>query len=683
MSTSNCQSPDSNPADESAESRLTRALPAFALTLICAAMLAACGGGSDGPSPESALATLHADAADDANDRVLPEQETQPLETGPTRPAAGPRSGRMPSVARFNAAELGKLTPAQPGALNMTDIRLAQSHVIPNGKRVWTQPELPKGSETLRLSTNRAALALVKLSAGDVQDPVLEVWDRGSLSDTIPLQPPSALPSTEDKGSRYGEFYSAQIPADYIWSGIELKVSARNYARGNSLPLDVSAENDEELVVLPMYLFGSTEANSGYSAAKYGTLTPDELREFNDRMPFDFRMRKNGPLKAEWDSFSIGPDGKRPAYVMRDFDDGDADFSHALRLLDGIRVANGEDLSPVTYYSPLLGLRSDGSLRLASGGKGWAGSAVGPYKFERVFIHELGHTFGMGHAGSSYKSGEYPYPNGSLLGSNWGWDATRSLFLAPWVPTSASNYKNCSGHIRDEQNRCVRQDIMEGGNSDQPSGVRFAMFSDFSAAVMQRRMEYDSVMPEGDEGQFVRFNSTTRAYEAFEATTSNSAYYGIAQNLPRKIKVPVYTLIAAISNTNPEINQFYAPLKYTGNLLWSIDPTDAADRAAIDPSGKGPYRYFCRRSGCDYSLRLTYADGSQRFQLLQGGFRAFASPSGPDDSTARDPLDEDSYLRWVVNVPGDKALRKLELIATPEGWKGVPAQPRVVMSRDL
>lgn len=655
-------------------------------SVICAAVLAACGGGSsDSATVPEAVRHVSAPATAIDEGVLSVQDEAAPLETGPTRPTPSPFSGRMSGVSTFRAAaELGKLGAAVPGALNMTDIRLAQSHVVPNGKRVWTQPELPTGTRTLRMTNSRDALALVKLSAKDAVDPVLEVWDHGTKSATLRLQPPSALPATEDGGQRYAEdTYSARIPGHLIWDGVELRVSAKNYARGNTLPLDVSAEYYEVLKILPIYLFGATDTNSGYPLSTYGKPSDAAVQELNDRMPFDFQVSAHEAGKVVWEQLVQPPTGSSPARVLRNYDDAGPILSITLNLMDGLRRANGQNQSPVTYYSPVLGFKSDGSVRPAGGGLGWGGSATGNWSYGGVFIHELGHTFAMGHAGTMATDGTYPYANGSLLGSNWGWDATRSLLMPTWMPSSASSAATCSGAIRDELGRCIKQDIMESGAGSQAKGMRFAMFSDFSAAVMQERMEYYSVMPEGDEGEFVRFNGTTRSWESFQATTSNYANDGIAQNLPLKINVPVYSLFFTLSATTPEANHLYAPIKYTGNLLGIVDPTKAEDLAAIEYNGKGVYRNFCRRTGCDYTLRMTYTDGSQRHQLVQGGFRTTNTPSGAVNPAALDPLRGDSFRRWVINVPGDKTLRKVELLSTPEAWKGLPAQPQVLLSREL
>lgn len=692
MSSISQESSESSEPSSSTQSGPTRALPRQALTLgltlICAAVLAACGGGSsygELASPTLADGSGHTAAVGDDDGDLLANDAT-PLQTGPTHPVPAPKSGRLSGVSRFGATgEPGKLGAAVPGALNMTDIRLAQTHVVPNGKRVWTQPEMPRGGETLRLTNSKDALALVKLSAKDAVNPVIEVWDHGTLSDTIPLLPPSALPRTEDDGASYGDdFYSATIPGDYLWSGVELKVSASNYARGNSLPLDVGAEYDVQLRTLPIYLFGATDENSGYPVAQYGAPSREVIRDLNDRFPFTMRVRQHGAGKVIWETVSMPPNGQKPAWVARDYDDTTV-RPNMLGVIAALREANGERDAPVAYYAPVLGRKSNGSIRYDAGGQAFRGglTSVGNWSYNAVFIHEIGHAFGVKHTAEWYAEGLYPYANGSLLGSHWAWDPTTSTLIPPYLAPSAGNYASCSGRVRDDLGRCIKQDIMQGGNrGDSARGVRYGVFSDFSEAVMQRLLESNSVMPEGD-GSFVRFNRETREYEGFEATTVNYAQDGIAQNLPLDVNVPVYSLVLTLSATTPEVNQFYAPLRYTGNLLGRIDPTSAADRAAIDPDGKGDFRNFCRRTGCDYTLRLSYADGTQRFQLIQGGFRDGSSAAGNTAASALDPLNGNSFRRWVVNVPGDKTLRKVELLSTPEGWKGVPAQPQVVMSRDL
>lgn len=77
---------------------------------------------------------------------------------------------------------------------------------------------------------------------------------------------------------------------------------------------------------------------------------------------------------------------------------------------------------------------------------------------------------------------------------------------------------------------------------------------------------------------------------------------------------------------------------------------------------------------------MTYADGSQTYRVLQGGFRAWWTPT-VDDANATNPLSGSSFRVWAINVPGDKRIGKIELLDTPMVWNGMPANPTVLLSR--
>jgi hypothetical protein len=124
----------------------------------------------------------------------------------------------------------------------------------------------------------------------------------------------------------------------------------------------------------------------------------------------------------------------------------------------------------------------------------------------------------------------------------------------------------------------------------------------------------------------------------------------------------------------------YPPLPFTGNLIQTFDPTSAADRAAIVPN-TGTYAWYCHASGCDYTVRVTYADNSQITRVLQGGFRPWFSPTGTPATSTADPTSGDSFKLWTINVPGNKAITKVELLDTPMAWNGVPATPTVLLIR--
>ena len=239
---------------------------------------------------------------------------------------------------------------------------------------------------------------------------------------------------------------------------------------------------------------------------------------------------------------------------------------------------------------------------------------------------------------------------------------------------------------------------MQSGSGDQAAGYRYATFSDYSTAVMQRYFEgrttVDGKGAHVPGGRLVPVAACASGYkqwdtldkrwvEASTATTSNGLY-GLDHGLPQQRGVPVHAIVLTLDNANSggSTTQIYPPLSFTGNLLRGIDPTSADDRASIVPD-TSVNAWYCRNGGCDFTLRLTYADGKVRHRLLQGGFRPFNQARGTPPASALDPLNGNSFRQFAVQVPGDQPLKKIELLDTPMAWEGLPANPRVIASRTL
>jgi hypothetical protein len=237
---------------------------------------------------------------------------------------------------------------------------------------------------------------------------------------------------------------------------------------------------------------------------------------------------------------------------------------------------------------------------------------------------------------------------------------------------------------------------MQSGDGDQAAGYRFATFSDYSAAMMQRW--YEGVAADGGDGQphtnaggrlfedeaqpgaYKRWDSLDQAWVPVAQATASKGIFGLDLNLPIQRDVPVHAVIVVYTPATPSASLIYPPLSFRGNLLHTIDPSDTQQRASIVPD-TGTYPWYCRNGGCDYTLRVTYADATVRTVLLQGGFRPFNQATGTPPASASDPLDPDSRRVWAVNVPAPAAIQKLELLDTPQVWQGLPASPTVLISR--
>ncbi|SEL36919.1 Peptidase M66 [Roseateles sp. YR242] len=681
------------------------------LSLIFAAVLAACGGGGSDTHPvatNNGSATAEVGQPDDG--AVPPEDSNPPITAeGATTPSAGPLAnlaGRTPHspLRPFGSrvltatadAPLGQLTPDVPGALNMTRIDVGQTHMLPNGVRHWAADHSPKGrEETLRLKPFQTALAVIDLSAKDAVNPEVEAWSGGDFIGSVPLNPPSVQPKTEDNGPAYrAGSYSAVLPANFIERNVQLKVSATNYAAGNALPLDVTGDSAADIRVLPFFYFGATEENSGRPIATAAQPSLETVRELRARLPMWATVEAHPAGKVVMNTVSLPPNGTLPARIARNADaPGFNALTYGIVFGDRVIKANGQDAMGVFNYAPVAYRYADGHVKSSNtGGVAYLGGVVasGDWDFAGVFIHEMGHAFGVRHTNEGYTMDLYPYPRGSLKGSTWGWDSYHSLLLPSFAPPTASLGKSCltdTTLLRDEEGRCIKQDIMQGGSGWQAKGQRFGPVADFTAAMMQRNVGERIVAPLGEDSQgnatFQRLNVDTREYEAFTPADPHNGAYGIARGLPQKMNVPVYSVLMSFSMTNPEASQVYDLLHYNGNLLHTMDPTKAEDLAAIRPNGKGKYQHYCYQYGCDFTLHVSYADGSQHYQVVKDGLRPWWSPMSDVTEASQNPLNSSSFRNMVLNVPGDKRLTKVELLYTPKAWEGIPVNPRILVSRDF
>ncbi len=609
------------------------------------------------------------------------------------------------AISNGSGTSPGTTAPAKPLALR--SLELAQTHVLPPAGKRWT---LADATESLHLTGGRPALVLARLGEDDAQRPVIEGLLAGTSLGTVALAAPGALPPTEAGGPAYGSgLYSADLPAAWLKPGLQLRARADNYAPGDAQAVDVGADMPMTLWTLPFYLFGANDSNSGLPLAQTGTPPADAVAEMRAKWPLASLEATNHPARrVGWPSIVVAPRNDsagtaQPAYLVSNSNqqkDTFAVMDSVIDIIRGIRRANGEGPLAVQYYAPLVMLSSTGQYASPGGGLGGGDVGTGDSAYQGIFIHEQGHAFGIPHQGEGFDGGRYPYEWGSLQGSLWGYDSNKREFLAPFVPATASRYASCAsdqfaGHARatDVQGRCVKQDPMQSGSGDQARGYRFATFSDYSTAMMQRNLEgvtsvgnggansysggklvRDSAFPSG----YKRWDGIAKRWVNVETATSQGGIFGLDQNLPAARGVAVHTVVVTHSNAGTAgATRIQPPVSYTGNRLRYIDPSVAADRASIVPDTSTNF-WYCRNGGCDYTLRASYASGPVRHVLLQGGYRPFNQASGTPPASASDARNGNSYRTWVVNLPGDVALTRLELLATPMVWNGMPASPAVL-----
>lgn len=594
--------------------------------------------------------------------------------------------------------------PPTPTALEITRLELAQTHVVPDAGLQWT---LPNASESLHAIGGREALAVMTLSSDDARNVQLEGWAGVALG-AVPVT--SSLPPTEAGGPAYpGGRYSAILPREWMVPGLRLRARADNYSVGLYRDPLIGADSPMTLRVLPFYLFGANATNS-IPPAEIATIDTGTAEELFAKWPVATLVAQNHPARqAIWPTLVVRPRGVgQPAAVLRNTDQERQPFEimgAVLDVLGGLLKANGEAPGPYQYYAPMIMFNAAGEFTGPGGGLGSVGgdAAVGDHDYAGIFVHEQGHAFGLPHQGEAYGQGRYPYPGGSLSGSAWGYDSIRHEFLAPFVPATAARYARCAtdtfaGTPRqiDNAGRCIKQDPMQSGAGDEARGYRFATFSDYSTAVMQRHLEGvrstdANGNPAFDGGSIIADPAFVGGYKRWDRITgrwvqvtpyvADRGLYGMNLGLPYRVGVPVHSIVITYSRAGTAgASQIYPPLSYTGNLLLDIDPTHSGQRSIIVPNGQGPAPWYCHNGGCDYTVRVTYDDGSMHHVVLQRGFRPWFEPTGTPAASTADPDSPDSFRMWVVNVPGERGLRKVELIDSPRAWEGLPVNTLVLAS---
>lgn len=618
--------------------------------------------------------------------------------------AAGVNAGGGVSAGKGGAGGQGGAGAAAAGQpfgqqLQVSSLEVAQTHVLPPGGRAW---KLPGISRELHLVGRRATLMMLKLDA-PAASPALEAWDAKKKLGSVSLDDPSKLPPTEAGGAPYAtDRHSATLPAEWIVPGLRVRVTSADRAPSEWQPVEVGAEIDFDVFTLPFYLFGADDTNSPpiSQTAKPDQKSADEL--FAKWPVSRVSFRQHPAKRIDWPYIVVGPRNGQPAMRVENKDqqkDSYAVMSAVLATLSALREANGDTETNSHAYAPLMMLTASGKYEHPGGGLGGGSRGTGDASYGGIFLHEQGHAFGMPHAAGAFDDGEFPYAGGSMQGSSWAYDAGRRELLSTLVPAGAESAKGCAGdglHRKDAQGRCVKQDPMQSGSGDQAPGYKYTAFSDFNAAMIQRYFEGETTLGGAGEHEhtggtvfvdsasptgYSRWDSLDRARVAVKPETTDKGLFGLDGGLPTKRDVKVHTVVFTISAAGtPGTTQLYPTLSYTGNLVRQIDPTSAADRATIAPN-TGPVPWYCHASGCDYTVRVTYASGAQAHVLARGGFRAWFKPTSPVPAASKSATDDDSYRVFGVSVPGDEPLAKVEVLDTPMGWSGVPEGAPVLLSR--
>jgi hypothetical protein len=588
-------------------------------------------------------------------------------------------------------------------ALKLASVEFAQTHILPEAGLTWT---LSNDTSSLKLVGKRDTLVLVTLGVTDAANPVINATANGTPLGKVALSLPSALPPTEAGGApNKAGVYSAVLPAAWLVKGLSLTISADNYLASTTSAPAIGAASVLELNIIPFYLFGANDENSETLASIQAPSVAVQ-NDLYDKWPVsELKIKPFNGGRIDMPSIVVAPrpnsnNVRQPAYLLSNMDeqqDGYAAMDSVLTLTKLMRQANGEAATNTLYYGPMLVLNAAGKQKSLGGGLGSNGGGVGDTAYSGIFLHEMGHAFGLPHANDGYVAGKYPYVGGSTKGSVWGYNQIAKLFLNLLVDKTAETFASCTQTNQiNAAGQCYKQDPMQSGHQDRTSGSRFGTFSDFNISKIQQWFEgkttTDTLGKRTYSGGVIfpdmRFASGYARWDSidghfFEYTPAlyQGGIYGINDDLPIAKAVPVYTIMLAYSQARSAgASLIYAPIKYTGNLIKTFDPTNSQDLADFSVD-TGKFPNYCKAAGCDYSVRVTYSDGSMVYRVLKDGFRSWLTPTAPVPASASDPLSTSSLRRWAINVPADKNILKIELLDTPTVWRGLPASPTVLLSR--
>ncbi|KAM9990177.1 hypothetical protein ACTFIY_006233 [Dictyostelium cf. discoideum] len=576
--------------------------------------------------------------------------------------------------------------------LKVSNVRLAQTHVIPIEGKSWN---ILGSIKHMSIVGKRRALLLANFQDQN-QTYFATIWYDGGKVGMIQLNDPTQLPPTEDNGEKYSTIlHSGMIPKEWVRVGMKIQFSSIGGENGvetsDILSPDVGQDYTLKMWILPFYLFGANDTNTQPFSKTKG-IDSEITKELIEKWSCSDLQADNHPIqRIDWPYFVMEPRNGNPAMVITNSDqkkDGYAIMNGVFSILILLRGMFGESSSSIQIYSPLLHLDSKGRYADTYGGLGGGSVGTGNHRFTGIFIHEQGHAMGLPHAGEAYDDRRrYPYKQGCLSGSEWGFDANHNEFLGTFIPPTAEYYKKCKKvSIIDSKGRCVKQSVMQSGAGDQSSKYRYSMFADFEMTTIQNYFK-NSIYYDEKNGKYKKWNDTSKSYYEYKPITKEKGFEGVNENTPIERNVDIYSIIFTYSTVEKpkvgKLSQFYPLLKSKGNLIRQFDPTNKKEMDSVNPKLNSEFKWYCNASGCDYTVRVTFYDNSLKYVLLQQGKRRYKSPTGSFRDNLNDPKSSDSFMLGGINIKANKKIKKVELLETPFAWNGIPNNPTVLASKSF
>ncbi len=497
------------------------------------------------------------------------------------------------SGAANGSAQIGKVWVAQTHVMEPTASSFTTND---DGATLVAEAQLPK----FRLVTHRPALLKVDVTGTGAAPEVKVVASKdGDEVGSLCLTGPATLPGSAPASPSFGDSFTVSLPADWIRPGLSLAITAggatKNVPAGD---LRVAGGLEHTIVEVPLLLFGNEAPILQEPRFAEELLAGTPVSKISwERFPVDVRLDK---VILEDGSLMETPDEPLP-------DSFDL-IRLAIDMANVLSDANGMGREAKFY----------GSLDRDQGGGLGGGNAAGGDASPGIFHHELGHTYGLPHLGDWYADLKYPFNKGSNAGGGsvgpyWAYDQLSETFLTPFTSGTAE-----------------KQDPMQGGSGDQQDGRQTMFFSTFSAQAITDHFQ-DRIFFDEASGKYRQYDEASGDY----VDVSNDEV-DVYDGLPIERDVPVYTVHGTFWLNHPEAGTIQPVLHYRGNLKKQLE---VSDQATLDwlADNANEVCYW----GCDYAVRATFEDGSQRTFAIH--------------------LDTKDYMRrWGINIPADKPLKKVE-----------------------
>jgi hypothetical protein len=652
-------------------------------------------------------------------------------------------------------------TPISDGSLSLNSFKIGQTHMFTAPMKKWykTSDEV---NITAHLSGNRSTIFVIEFGSSVVPTNPELIFTNDNLNGSqmkLTLNDPSLLPKTHGHDDPMARSYSTTaysvvLDAAYIVKGLSVFVKTDNLGNSEEMLIPVGPVIAMKTYSIPTYFFGASEDmlnDDGVPVTKelYGWMGEEKSQEHWAKYPFatfyngvhamqkfqsDYlivgtRTSKTGRKKTAFRAY-YKDDFQRPInsdYTVdssddtsEDWKDGFGPLATALGVLDVLRKVDGELHFSTHYYAASIYRSEFGSFQGAGGGLGGGHIGSGTTDFGGVFYHEQGHAFSLGHAESDYEKGDYPYVQGSLDGSEWGYDVVRNEFLDNFIHTNAEGFQGdsteCTKIDRRKEidvgiNKCIKQSVMQGGSGDREPDMNYGQIADYNVAEILEHVEGEMVGEDRDDPSSPKVVKKGGRVFHDECTCGNGAYYNYRKwnntaqeffsvtptwEYPHYYKVPLvliwttigcaelnckYSIVPLQTSPTQTLTQVYNPHSYVGNTRLIVNPDNFDVLKTIMPEQAGAVNQDFCNSGCDFTAYVTMADGTLRKALIPDSPRRdWRDVDFPD--SARDNLDFRSLESFAVAVPtGGQAVERVDIMYTPLAWRGFHNKiPQVIAS---